>query len=104
MDVLPGLLGASQNNGVFLKPGDFKWWLWLETTVAELRTGSWYPQYTEIYQKWFGNHPPPQKFYLSQVTADPACTSPGGCRAPRHSTGPDLPGTRSSRPLPASRV
>ncbi|HXL53212.1 MAG TPA: transporter substrate-binding domain-containing protein, partial [Gemmatimonadales bacterium] len=65
MDVLPGLLGASQNNGVFLKPGDFKWWLWLDTTVAELRTGSWYPQYAEIYQKWFGKNPPPQKFYLS---------------------------------------
>jgi polar amino acid transport system substrate-binding protein len=66
LEVLPGLLGASQNNGVFMKPGDFKWWLWLDTTVAELRTGSWYPQYSEIYQKWFGKNPPPQKFYLSQ--------------------------------------
>ena len=65
-DVLPGLLGASQNNGIYLKPGDFKWWLWLDTAVAELRTGSWYPQYTEIYQKWFGRNPPPQKFYLQQ--------------------------------------
>ena len=66
LEVLPGLLGASQNNGIFLKPGDFKWWLWLDTTVAELRTGSWYPQYSEIYHKWFGKTPPPQKFYLSQ--------------------------------------
>ena len=66
MEVLPGLLGASQNNGIFLKPGDFKWWLWLDTTVAEMRTGSWYPQYSEIYQKWFGKNPPPQKFYLRQ--------------------------------------
>jgi polar amino acid transport system substrate-binding protein len=65
-DVLPGLLGASQNNGIYLKPGDFKWWLWLDTAVAELRTGSWYPQYTEIFQKWFGRNPPPQKFYLQQ--------------------------------------
>ncbi len=64
--VLPGLLGASQNNAIFLKPGDFKWWLWLDTAVAELRTGSWYPQYTEVYQKWFGKNPPPQKFYLPQ--------------------------------------
>jgi len=63
-EVLPGLLGASQNNAIYLKPGDFKWWLWLDTTVAELRTGSWYPQYSETYQKWFGKHPPPQKFYL----------------------------------------
>ena len=66
MEVLPGLLGASQNNGIFLKPGDFKWWLWLDTAVAEMRTGSWYPQYSEIYHKWFGKNPPPQKFYLSQ--------------------------------------
>jgi len=63
-EVLPGLLGASQNNAIYLKPGDFKWWLWLDTTVAELRTGSWYPQYSEAYQKWFGKQPPPQKFYL----------------------------------------
>jgi polar amino acid transport system substrate-binding protein len=66
MEVLPGLLGASQNNGIFLKTGDFKWWLWLDTAVAEMRTGSWYPQYSEIYHKWFGKNPPPQKFYLSQ--------------------------------------
>jgi len=66
MEVLPSLLGASQNNGIFLKPGDFKWWLWLDTAVAEMRTGSWYPQYSEIYQKWFGKNPPPQKFYLPQ--------------------------------------
>ena len=59
-EVLPGLLGASQNNAIYLKPGDFKWWLWLDTTVAELRTGSWYPQYSETYQKWFGKHPPPR--------------------------------------------
>jgi len=66
MEVLPGLLGASQNNGIFLKPGDFKWWLYLDTAVAEMRTGSWYPQYSEIYHKWFGKNPPPQKFYLPQ--------------------------------------
>ena len=66
LDVLPGFLGASQNNAIYLKPGDFKWWQWLDTAVSELRTGSWYPQYTEVYQKWFGKSPPPQKFYLSQ--------------------------------------
>ena len=64
MEVLPGLLGASQNNAIYLKPGDFKWWQWLDTAVSELRTGSWYPQYTEVYQKWFGRNPPAQKFYL----------------------------------------
>jgi polar amino acid transport system substrate-binding protein len=47
-----------------MKPGDFKWWLWLDTFVSELRTGSYYPQYNQIYQKWFGKNAPPQKFYL----------------------------------------
>jgi polar amino acid transport system substrate-binding protein len=63
-EVLPTLLTASQNNGIYLKPGDFKWWLWLDTFVSELRTGSLYPKYTEIYQNWFKKDPPPQKFYL----------------------------------------
>ena len=63
-EVLPTLLTASQNNAIYLKPGDFKWWLWLDTFVSELRTGSLYPKYVEIYQKWFKKEPPPQKFYL----------------------------------------
>jgi len=65
-EVLPTLLTASQNNGIYMKPGDFKWWLWLDTFVSELRTGSLYPKYTELYQKWFKKDPPPQKFYLPQ--------------------------------------
>lgn len=64
-EVLPTLLTASQNNGIYMKPGDFKWWLWLDTFVSELRTGSLYPKYTELYQKWFKKDPPPQKFYLA---------------------------------------
>jgi polar amino acid transport system substrate-binding protein len=63
-EVLPALLTASQNNGIYLKPGDFKWWLWLDTFVSELRTGSLYPKYNELFQKWFGKDAPPQKFYL----------------------------------------
>ena len=63
-DVLPELLTPSQNNGIYLKPGDFKWWLFLDTVVGELRSGSWYPRYAEVYHKWFGKNPPPQKFYL----------------------------------------
>ncbi|HXJ79611.1 MAG TPA: transporter substrate-binding domain-containing protein [Candidatus Methylomirabilis sp.] len=65
-DVLPQMLTPSQNNGIFMKPGDFKWWLFLDTTVGELRSGSWYPKYVEVYQKWFGKNPPPQKFYVPQ--------------------------------------
>lgn len=65
-EVLPTLLTASQNNAIFLKQGDFTWWQWLDTTVAELRTGSWYPQYIDIHMKWFGKNPPAQKFYLEK--------------------------------------
>lgn len=63
-EVLPTLLGVSQNNAFYLPTDDFKWWLWLETFARELRTGSMYPQYSEVYRKWFGTEPPPQKFYL----------------------------------------
>jgi polar amino acid transport system substrate-binding protein len=65
-NVLPQLVSPSQNNGIYLKPGDFKWWQFLDTVIAELRSGSWYPRYVEVYQKWFGKNPPPQKFYLPQ--------------------------------------
>ena len=64
--VLPQLLTPSQNNGIYLKPGDFKWWQFLDTVIGELRSGSWYPRYVEVYQKWFGKDPPPPKFYLPQ--------------------------------------
>jgi len=63
-EVLPELLTASQNNAIYLKQGDFTWWQWLDTSVGELRSGSWYPQYNDIYKKWFGKDAPPQKFYL----------------------------------------
>ena len=43
-DVLPQLLGAVTNNAIFLQTGDFKWWLWLDTFVKELKTGSLYPR------------------------------------------------------------
>ena len=65
-EVLPELLTASQNNSIYLKQGDFTWWQWLDTTVGELRSGSWYPQYNDIHKKWFGKEAPPQKFYLKQ--------------------------------------
>ena len=64
--VLPDLvekLGVS-NNAIFLKPGDFQWWLYLDTVVRETRYGSRYNEYTDIFKKWFGKSPPPQRFYL----------------------------------------
>jgi polar amino acid transport system substrate-binding protein len=65
LKVLPGLLGAVQNNAIFLQPGDFKWWLFLDTEVRELLTGSRYGVYTDLYKKWFGMNPPPQRFYTA---------------------------------------
>lgn len=64
--VLPDLiekLGVS-NNAIFLKPGDFQWWLYLDTVVREMRSGSRYNEYTDMFKKWFGKNPPPQRFYL----------------------------------------
>jgi polar amino acid transport system substrate-binding protein len=63
LKVLPAVLGNIQNNGIFMKPGDFTWWLYLDTVVQELRAGSRYDEYTELYKKWFGKEPSPQRFY-----------------------------------------
>jgi len=65
LKVLPGLLGTVQNNAIFLQPGDFKWWLFLDTEVQELVTGSRYGVYTDLYKKWFGKNPPPQRSYTA---------------------------------------
>jgi polar amino acid transport system substrate-binding protein len=54
------------NNAVFTKLGDFTWWLVLDTYVNELRNGSLYPEYAEIYQKWFGKRPPHTKFWIEE--------------------------------------
>ena len=54
------------NNAVFTKLGDFTWWLVLDTYVGELRGGSLYPQYAEIYKKWFGERPPHTKFWIEE--------------------------------------
>jgi polar amino acid transport system substrate-binding protein len=67
--VLPDMiekLGVA-NNAIFIKPGDFTWWLFLDTVVKELRYGSRYQEYTEMYQKWFGKDPPPQRFYIGKT-------------------------------------
>ncbi|HET7881904.1 MAG TPA: transporter substrate-binding domain-containing protein [Acetobacteraceae bacterium] len=50
-------------DSIFMKPGDFKWWLFLDTWVGELRYGSRYSQYVAWYQKWMKKDPPPQRFY-----------------------------------------
>jgi polar amino acid transport system substrate-binding protein len=50
-------------DAIFMKPGDFKWWLFLDTWVGELRYGSRYEQYVAWYQKWLKKDAPPQRFY-----------------------------------------
>ena len=52
-----------QQDSIFLKPGDFKWWLFLDTWVGELRSGTRYFKYVEWYQKWLHKDPSPQRFY-----------------------------------------
>ena len=63
MKVLPENLAVVQGNAIFMKPGDFTLWLWMDTVVQEMTAGSRYTEYSEIYKKWFGTNPPPQRFY-----------------------------------------
>ncbi|MEA2936113.1 MAG: polar amino acid transport system substrate-binding protein [Variibacter sp.] len=67
LKTLPENLGNIQGNAIFMKPGDFTLWLWLDTVVQELTAGSRYNEYSDVYQKWFGRNPPPQRSY-SAVT------------------------------------
>ena len=50
-------------DAIFMKPGDFKWWLFLDTWVGELRYGYRYEFYVAWYQKWLKKDAPPQRFY-----------------------------------------
>ncbi|MEQ1806297.1 MAG: transporter substrate-binding domain-containing protein [Burkholderiaceae bacterium] len=61
--VLRENLAVTQGNAIFMKPGDFTLWLWLDTTVQEMTVGSRYTEYSDIYRKWFGRNPPAQRFY-----------------------------------------
>lgn len=63
LKVLSESLAVTQGNAVFMKPGDFQLWLWVDTVVQEMTAGSRYSEYSEIYRKWFGKAPPPQRFY-----------------------------------------
>ena len=66
---LPETLANIQGNAIFMKPGDFTLWLWMDTMVQEMTAGSRYSQYTDIYKKWFGANPPPQRFYAPGAAA-----------------------------------
>jgi polar amino acid transport system substrate-binding protein len=61
--VLPEKLAVIQGNAIFMKTGDFPLWLWMDTMVQEMTAGSRYAEYSDIYKKWFGRNPPPQRAY-----------------------------------------
>lgn len=63
---VPGQLGNLNNNALFLKPGDFKLWLALDTIVGEYTSGSRYGEYQTLYRTWFGKDPPPSRPYAVQ--------------------------------------
>jgi polar amino acid transport system substrate-binding protein len=44
-------------NAIFLRPNDFKWWLFLDTVVGEITGGSRFSEYKAIYKKWLGVEP-----------------------------------------------
>jgi len=61
--ILDERMTALTNNAIYLKQGDFKWWLALDTYVAEMRGGSLFNDYSAIYMKWFGKAPLNAKYY-----------------------------------------
>ena len=63
LDVNGTIYAYVANDSIFMKPGDFKWWLFLDTWVGELRSGFRYEKYVEWYRKWLRRDPPPQRFY-----------------------------------------
>jgi polar amino acid transport system substrate-binding protein len=63
LDVTGTPFAYVQQDAIFMKPGDFKWWLFLDTWVGELRYGSRYNKYQEWYQKWLHKDAPPQRPY-----------------------------------------
>lgn len=54
------------NTGLFMKPGDFKLWQYLDLVVAEMTGGYLFNDYSAIYEKWFGTKPRNTKWYLNE--------------------------------------
>ena len=54
------------NNAVFMKMGDFKMWLAIDTLIGELTGGSMFNEYSAIYEKWFGEKPHHTKYYFGK--------------------------------------
>ncbi|WAJ29403.1 transporter substrate-binding domain-containing protein [Antarcticirhabdus aurantiaca] len=65
MRVIEGTLTGVINPGLFMKPGDFKLWQYLDTVVGEMTGGYLFNDYSAIYEKWFGTKPRNAKWYLN---------------------------------------
>jgi polar amino acid transport system substrate-binding protein len=55
--ILDAWLTDVTGNGIFLRQDDFKWWLFMDTMVAEMLGGSRWSEYKTVYKKWFGIEP-----------------------------------------------
>ena len=64
---LKELVSDPTQYGMFLAPGDFEWWLFLNSFVEQARSGSMYSDYSKIFKKWFGTAPPPQNWYIKSA-------------------------------------
>ncbi len=66
MRIIEEPLVPPTNNAIFMKMGDFKMWLALDTLVGEMTGGSLYNDYSAIYEKWFGEKPMHAKYYFKK--------------------------------------
>ena len=57
MRILDEWLTDVTGNAIFMRQDDFKWWLFLDTIVAEMLGGSMWSSYKAVYKKWFGVEP-----------------------------------------------
>lgn len=60
-----GRLTDVVNTGLFMRPGDFKLWQYLDLLVSEMTGGYLYSDYSAIYEKWFGEKPKNAKWHLN---------------------------------------
>ncbi|HTP97704.1 MAG TPA: transporter substrate-binding domain-containing protein [Casimicrobiaceae bacterium] len=66
MRILEEPLVPPTNNAVFMKMGDFKMWLAIDTLIGEMTGGSLFNDYSAIYEKWFGTQPNHTKYYFKR--------------------------------------
>ena len=64
--VLEDWITDPTNTAIFLRLGDFEWWLTLDTLVGEMRGGVLFSEYAKIYKKWFGEEAKHAKYYVGR--------------------------------------